>query len=436
MLVLDAEQLATTTDRASWDWGAGKRVVGNLKQMAEGFATILEARPSPDGEKLALVLEREPDKLQIRANGELFDTELEKAWHLRFFPDGRPWALVRVDDEWTVMVGGELWPERWEFAWNPMLSGDGRSLGVQIKRDMEYSIAVNGKPWESSFLSIREYALSHDGSRVAAAAQLEELPEADIDKFLEGTWSLVVDGDAWAKRYLNAYAPIFSADGQTVAAEVRTGATEYTVATDDDPWEKTFGAIWEPRFRRNQVLIPARVAGGWTLIEDGKPIWKGPYVQLWHHALNPDGSSIAAVVATSYGRWTIAVDDVPWEVSFSDMVGPPRWSSRGDRVAVLTKNDDRWGIAVDGVPWHDTWEMAWDPVFGPDGSAVAAKVERGGELTYVINGRVWGESFTRLWDPIFSPDGKALLARGVQDDAYVRRVVPLSELMAQEARHV
>ena len=59
-----------------------------------------------------------------------------------------------------------------------------------------------------------------------------------------------------------------------------------------------------------------------------------------------------------------------------------------------------------------------------------AKIEENGRYSYAVNGRVWAETFEKLWEPIFSPDGKTILVRGVQDDAYVRRVVPLSELVS------
>jgi hypothetical protein len=415
----------TATARTAWDWQAGTREVARLPSFANG-QSILELRPSPDGEQLATIVEQGPDRLRAQLDSEVFEPELEKAWHLRFLSDGRPWLLARVDDEWTVMVGGRLWDERWEFAWNPRVSANGRALAVQIKRDMQYAVAVDGKPWAESFVSIRDYALSDDGTRVAAAAQLEELPEADIFKFLEGTWTMVVDGVPWKQRFLNVYAPTVAPDGSSVVAEVRTGITEYTVARDDTAWRETFGCVWEPRFRGQRVLVPARRGGGWTLVEDGAPLWAGSYVQLWNHAVSPDQSRVAATVATRYGRWTIAVDDAPWPIELTDMVGPPRWSPAGDRVATVTKADNRWGVAVDGRVWPETWDMVWEPAFSPDGAAVVAKVERAGQYTCVVDGRPWSESFSHLWEPVFSPDSKHLLVRGVQDGSYVRHVVPVA----------
>ena len=71
-----------------------------------------------------------------------------------------------------MAVDGEPWEERWEFAWNTQFNRDGSVIAVQIKDNMEYTVAVNGQAWEQRFPSSRGLAVSDDGSRVAALVQV------------------------------------------------------------------------------------------------------------------------------------------------------------------------------------------------------------------------------------------------------------------------
>ena len=85
-------------------------------------------------------------------------------------------------------------------------------------------------------------------------------------------------------------------------------------------------------------------------------------------------------------------------------------------------------MVVDGSPWSDTWDMAWKPVFSPDGKDVAAKVGKKGRYTYTVNNRIWSTSCDAAWEPVFSPDGTHLMLRTVEAGNYVRRVVPVSSI--------
>jgi hypothetical protein len=408
----------------------GERVVGDLDELGRGFAEICELAVSPDGERVAAVLEKEPDELRVGVAGDLWDDEFEKAWGLRFTPDGRAIALVRMDDEWTVCVDGVPWEERWEFAWNPKITPDGRVIAVQIKRDMAYSVAVEGKPWEEDYQSIRDYCLSPDGRRIAVTAQVEELPEADVFKFLEGTWTVVVEGKPWPERYLNVYAPAFSGDGEHVAAEVRTDVCEYTIAEDGVPWKHKYGCVWEPRYRTpERVVAPVRHEGAWTLAEGGAPSWKHRFIQLWNHVVAPDARRVAAVVSSDYGRWTVAVDDAAWPRTWSDMVADLAFSPDSARVAAAVKDEDQWTIAVDGRPWSESFDMVSAPMFAPDSAHVAAAAERGDHHVLVVDGKVWGKRFSRLWDPTFDPSGRHVLVRAVEANKVVRHVVPVSQIL-------
>lgn len=412
-----------------WDWDVGKKLVADPTGLAEQFPSVHEPIVSPNGERFA-VAAAEGETARVWADGELWEEEYEKAWHLLFSPDGRLTALVRVDDMWTVAVDGKRWDSEWEYAWETRFTPDGSAIGVQVKEDMEYAVAVNGEAWETKFPSIRGFSLSDDGKTAAAVVQVEGLDEADIFAFSEGVWSVAVNGEPWSSKYISVYSPTVSPDGSHVAAEVRTDMYEYTIAEDGEPWKARFNCVWEPVFRDSgKILAPARISGAWTMAEAGKQIWKGSYVQLWLPRLSPDGKRVAAVVASSFGRWTIAVDDAPWADTVSDAAFAPVFSRDGRRVAAIGKDANEYALLLDGRLLPERYDMMWDPVFSSNGEFVAAKVEKGGKYGVAINGKLGKQQFDAMWDPVFSPDDSALLIRAMEGGKYYRHVIPVKQVL-------
>ncbi|MEJ2580155.1 MAG: hypothetical protein P8127_00720 [Acidobacteriota bacterium] len=151
-------------------------------------------------------------------------------------------------------------------------------------------------------------------------------------------------------------------------------------------------------------------------------------MQLWNQRLSADGTRIAAVVADSFGSWTVAVDGRAWSTSFNDLVLPPVFSPDGRRVAAGVRHDGAWNVAVDGAPWPETYDMVWDPVFTPDGDRVLAKVEREGRFAVAIDGVVRGQWYEGMWEPVISSDGQRLLVRAVDQGVYIRHVMQLNEM--------
>ena len=157
------------THQQSWDWDPGNRVVADVSELRTQYEDVHEFAVSADGEKIAVpVVKERPDTLGVWVNGELWEGEYEKAWQLRFTPDGRLVALVRADDEWTVAVDGIPWEETFDFVWDLTISPDGSAIVVKAKQEPRYTMVRNGEPWGETFLSIRDHAVSADGKTVAA----------------------------------------------------------------------------------------------------------------------------------------------------------------------------------------------------------------------------------------------------------------------------
>jgi hypothetical protein len=413
-----------------WDWSTERKDVADLTRIRAGAPLALDPVVSADGERIALLCGREDGSFGVEGAGEAWaESSFEKAHTLRFAPDGRLAVLVRIDDQWTVAVDGVPWEERFAFAWQLQFAASG-AIAVQAKRELEHTVVIDGKPWEQGFLACRDFAISPDGKTAAALVQVEELGEAEIEKFMAGTWSVAVNGVAWPQRFVGVYTPTIAPDGR-VAACVRASRFEYTVAENGELWSARFPAVWEPLFRpgSNRPLAPVRVDGAWTLAEGGDPVWSGRYVQLWMARASADGRHLAATVAPSFGRWTIAVDDRPWPIDFGEYVGEPFFSADGEHVAAIVKDAGRSTIAVDGRPWSQSFDTVWDPVFSPDGKTVLAKVRDADGYGLVANGRRWQRRVESVWDPVFSADGKRLLVRSVEGGHYLRQVLPLSALL-------
>jgi len=181
-------------DIASWDWETGEKAVADIGEIRSRYEEVRELAVSDDGEKIAATVKGD-EGITPCVNGELWNVTFDKAWCLRFLPTGNLFALVMKDDEWTVGVEGKTWEEKFDFAWNPRFTDDGTGIMVQIKSGMDYSLAVNGKAWEKTFRSIREFAISPNGQTVIAAAQVEPLKEGDTEKFFAGVWGVAVNDE-------------------------------------------------------------------------------------------------------------------------------------------------------------------------------------------------------------------------------------------------
>jgi len=148
----------------AWDWTTDRKLVADLTRLRSQYHEVHEFVASPDGERIAVPVVKDAETCAVCVNEELWDGECERAWHLKFAPDGRLTALVRVDDAWSVSVEGERWGEEYEFVWDTQFSRDGSAIAVQVKQEVDYSVAVNGQTWENGFPACRGFAVSEDGT--------------------------------------------------------------------------------------------------------------------------------------------------------------------------------------------------------------------------------------------------------------------------------
>ena len=248
---------------------------------------------------------------------------------------------------------GEPWGDFAEYVWETKFTPDGSSIAAMTKNDNRYCVSLNGTPWETYFENANQYSLSPCGTRTAAVVQVVSLAQADIDGFMKGVYSVAVDGNAWSGRYVNLFTPTFSPDGARVAAQARITTFDYTIAVDDKPWQKTFQQVWEPVFhpKNKSVAAPVRAGGKWGVAQDGDILWAPRYSQCLGLQYSATGEKLWAMVATGFGRFTIACNNVPWDVTFpiiTDMVISPD----GNRAAILANEYNKnFRIVINGKTW-------------------------------------------------------------------------------------
>lgn len=408
----------------SWDWEKGERVVVESMALMDGHQWQEEIHVSPDGETAAAIVCVDDGVFGLRMNDTVHDNTFDKAWKPGFTPDGRFCAFVQQDEEWTLAENGEPWDERYGFIWNPCFSTDGATIATAVQQDMQYGMSVNGTAWETLFESASGFTLSTNGKRTAAVVQTRSLGQADLLTFREGIFTVAVDGVPWENTFMNVWDPVFSPYAHRVAAQVRLTLYDYTIAVDGTPWPMHFQCVWDPCFHPNSSMVaaPVRQAGKWGIAEDGNMLWKPRYFNCWHLQYSPDGSRLFAIVAPEYGKFTVAVDEKTWSVTapvVTDLVLSPD----GTRAAALGNNDNKaWHIMVDGKIWHGRYDMAWKPVFSADGRQVATRVRAGDRYAIVVNDRTMGGEFDKAWDPVFSPDGTKVLIRAMRNHTLLRIV--------------
>ncbi len=133
-------------------------------------------------------------------------------------------------------------------------------------------------------------------------------------------------------------------------------------------------------------------------------------------------------MATDYGKFTVACNDIPWASTFptvTDLVV----SRDGKHAAALasTFNSD-FRFMVDNKVWDGSWDMAWPVAFSPDGQNAGAVAEKNGKHYILMNGKPMNRAFDRAWQPTFNEDGSKVMIRAIENNQYVRIVADVNQL--------
>ncbi len=152
------------TDIANWDWETKEKLVSDLNEWKTSYEWVEEPYVSPDGEKIAAIVNTDEAEFNVCENSKAWEIEepFEKAYSLRYSPDGRLIALTAADDEWKPVVDGKPWETIFDFVWDLKFSKDGKAIAVATQTDGEYCMAVNDVSWEDTYSFITCMILSDE----------------------------------------------------------------------------------------------------------------------------------------------------------------------------------------------------------------------------------------------------------------------------------
>ena len=140
-------------DSQSWDWNPGEKKI-SLGDWKENYQWVEEPYVSPDGEKIASIVNIDEGEFTVCVNGQTWgETVFDKIWHLRFVPDGRLTAIVSEMGEWTMAVDGEAWENKFGYtSGNPVSAVKTVPASPPpFSRTCGTPWCLNGKPWEQMF---------------------------------------------------------------------------------------------------------------------------------------------------------------------------------------------------------------------------------------------------------------------------------------------
>ena len=411
-------------ENASWDWHTELKEIP-VKEWHSRFNWVQAPRVSRDGECIAAIVNQDDMAFTVCVNGKVWDRGYEKAWSLTPYSDNGFAAFVARDEEWTVAVNGEEWSNWCDFIWQMMVSPDGKVLGAAFQTDSQYGVMVNDTPWETGYENLNGAVMAPDGTS-AAVVQVASMAAADVDAFKNGIFSVACNGTSGDHRFLNVWDISFDASGKQVGYGVRMDREAYTIVHNDTVWDRRFQSVWKPEFLDDaSLLAPVRIQGKWFLYKNSTPFWRRSYDQLWHLTLSPEGGQVAAIVSTPFGRWTVAVNDTVWPLSWDTMVSDIHFSKDGACLAAVYKHKGVWDLAVNQIPWQMAADMVFAPHISFDGSVVAVAIQKQGRYHLVVNNRVVASGFSFMADPQVSADGSKVLLKGIENGIYKRRILCL-----------
>ena len=274
-------------DKKSWDWETQEKTISNTGTWKDKFEWVEEFEASPDGEKVAAVVKTGEGEFNVSVNGETWEAPFEKIRYLRFVPDGRLACFASTESEWTVAVDGQAWENKFGFIWNMKFSPDGKNIGCGHPaghavwcRAQWRAVGDALSQHDELYHQCRRHPHSRgrtnrgvrqaeipNFNRVAIRQRQMARPGTRISS-MSGTWRSARTVPSWPPKH----EPVLY---------------DYTIVVDGVPWSGSFPCVWEPIFhpKTGAVIAPVRIAGKWTLAQDGKAMWDRSFAQCWHRGV-------------------------------------------------------------------------------------------------------------------------------------------------------
>lgn len=416
-------------DKENWDWQTPVKQIP-IKEWQDRYNWMEAPCVSPDGEHIAAIVNLDEACFGVCDNGQTWDETFEKAWSLKYAPNGTLSALVSKDEEWTVCLDGTLWDTWFDFIWDLQTSSDGVYIGAAVQKDMAYGMAVNDKVWENMYDNITGAILSDQGNS-AAIVQVEKLGQADIDKFSQGVFSAAIEGLAYPSRFMNVWDLTFDRRGIQIAYAIRKNRTDYSLVNGNEAWGRNFQAVWKPEFfnQDSAIVAPVKLDGKWYLFKDGHAFWDQPFAQLWKLVIHDASNQIAAIVSNAFGKWTLCVNGKTWPFHCNNMIWDPFFSSDGKKLMALFKHNNTWDVVVNGHSWQLKADKLWRPALSANNDIIATRMEKNGRYFLIVNKKIFHRSFDMIFEPQISPENDKILLKSIQDGIYKRQILKINTII-------
>ncbi len=206
-------------------------------------------------------------------------------------------------------------------------------VAVNVKQGTQWTVAINGRPWDNWFDELFEYAVINGGVAIGVK--------------IDNKWTIAVDGVPWSQRFDAVHNYDIFADG-SVVAEVTDSGRRFIVRNGvEDP------RLPEPRLihisENGKIAWFNNAAGVGSVTVDYNTIWKSKFENGLSMVMNDNTGSVIAKVRSS-GRITAIIDDQPWahwyESEDTPLVGSCYSSTflrlRRNNLSTFAVNDEIW----------------------------------------------------------------------------------------------
>jgi len=138
------------------------------------------------------------------------------------------------------------WKKSYNWVEGPQASPDGEKIAAIVNIDEgEFTVCVNGAPWEPVYDKIWYLRFSPDGRATALVSEM-------------GEWTVAVDGVPWENQYGYAWHTRFSSDGKQIAVAIQQDM-KYGMAVNDVSWETAYanmtGPVLSPDGNRSAAAV-------------------------------------------------------------------------------------------------------------------------------------------------------------------------------------
>jgi hypothetical protein len=412
-------------NKDSWDWETDSKEVP-IGEWREKYNWIEDIHVSPDGEKVASIVNIDDAEFGICENGSISEGVFEKAWSLKYAPNGDSVCFVANDDEWTVFTCGDVWEETFDYIWDMKISYDGSHIGASVQRDGKYGMVVNDSAWENMHENIAGTIMGDKGN-TAGVVQVDSLNQADIEGFNTGIFAVALDGNLISDKHMNIWDLSINCKGTEVAYSIRKNRTDYSIGRNKSEWSSLFQCSWKPEFTVNNSVIAPVKQGDWSLYKDDKKLWNNNFLQITKLATFDD--NISAVVSDKYGMWAISENDNMWDLRCDKIITDLYYSDDGKSLVSVFKDKDHWDVAINNSRWNLKADKLWRPVVSNNNEFAATRIEMDGKYYLVVNGTLYKTGFDMIFEPEISPDSSKILLKVLDGDTYNRFVLSLDQIL-------